>query len=156
MRQRTSILLVHQNSYTLRALKHQLGSQRVEILEAGSCQEVRGILSASNPPLLIFTCKTLPDGTWADVLAAASQAPVPVNVIVVARVADTRFYVDAIEAGAYDFIVPPFNHADLTHVLRCAADNVQARRAALTHAESHREGGLFPRETQPHSSAVVA
>ena len=140
MRQRTSVLLIHQNSHTLRALKHKLEGQRAEVREAGSCREARRILASSSPPTLLFTDKTLPDGTWAHVVTMASEALSPVNVIVVASVVDTRFYMDAIEGGAFDFIAPPFNEADISHVLRCAADNVQARRAALASGE----GGLFP------------
>ena len=48
--------------------------------------------------------------------------------IVVARVVDTRLYLDTIETGAFDFIAPPFVATDLQHVVRCALDNVAARR----------------------------
>lgn len=71
-----------------------------------------------------------PDGTWADILAVAERAAYPVKVVVVARFVDMRFYVQAMEAGAIDFMVPPFSAADLSHVVRCAADNVLIREAA--------------------------
>jgi FixJ family two-component response regulator len=64
-----------------------------------------------------------------EVLAAAEKAKRPVNVIVVASVVDTRFYVQAIETGAFDFIAPPFNATDLAYIVRSALDNVLARRA---------------------------
>ena len=60
----------------------------------------------------------------------AGRASQPVNVIVVTRVMDTKLYLEALEGGAFDFIVPPFASLDLAHVVRCAADNVQARREA--------------------------
>jgi FixJ family two-component response regulator len=81
---------------------------------------------------LVFTDPQLPDGTWADIVVMAEKAKLPVNVIVVARLVDTRFYVEAIETGAFDFLAPPFNATDLAYVVRSALDNVAARRAART------------------------
>jgi FixJ family two-component response regulator len=75
-------------------------------------------------------------------------------VIVVARVVDTRFYVEAIEAGAFDFIVPPFNAADLAYVVRCAVDNVLARRARLPHNASGVAEALLSQVHEPHVHAT--
>ena len=82
----------------------------------------------TNPAPLVFTDTQLLDGTWADILAAAEKAAEPVNVIVVARVVDTRFSIEAIETGAFDFLAPPFVATDLAHVVRSALDNIVARR----------------------------
>ena len=49
---------------------------------------------------------------------------------VVARVVNTRFYVEAIETGAFDFLAPPFVATDLAYVVRNALDNIVARRGA--------------------------
>ena len=86
------------------------------------------MLGGQNPAPLVFTDTELPDGTWADILAEAERAAQPVNVIVVARVVDRRFYVEAIETGAFDFLAPPFVATDLAYVVRTALDNVVARR----------------------------
>jgi FixJ family two-component response regulator len=91
----------------------------------------------------------LPDGLWANVLALAAQAPQPVNVIVVARLVDTRLYVEAIEAGAFDFLAPPFVAADLAYVVRCAAENVLGRREAQGRVDSSPVGKLFPVLSEP-------
>jgi DNA-binding NtrC family response regulator len=123
-------LLIHQNSDTLRQLKDALERQGLRVTQAESCAKAKRMLGGLKPAPLVFTDTELPDGTWADILAVAERAACPVNVVVVARVVDTRFYVQAMEAGAFDFMVPPFNATDLTHVVRCAADNVLTRRAA--------------------------
>ena len=60
------------------------------------------------------------------VLAEADRAAQPVNVIVVARLAGTRFYLETIESGAFDFIAPPFVATDLEYVVPSALDNVAA------------------------------
>jgi len=46
----------------------------------------------------------------------------------VARVVDTRFYVETIETGAFDSLAPPFAATDLACMVRSALNNVIARR----------------------------
>ena len=128
MTERAKALLVHQNSETLNMLKGALERQGIRIIQADSKAQAKRMLGGLNPAPLVFTDTQLPDGTWADVLAVAEKAAQPVNVIVVARIVNTRFYVEAIETGAFDFLAPPFNATDLAYVLRTALDNVAARR----------------------------
>jgi DNA-binding NtrC family response regulator len=106
-------LVVHQNSETLAALKGALERQGMRIIHAESREQASRILGGNNPAPLVFTDTQLPDGTWADILIEATRATQPVNVIVVARVVDTRFYVKVIETDAFDFLAPPFEATDL-------------------------------------------
>jgi DNA-binding NtrC family response regulator len=126
----------NENSDALRALKCLLEGQGVHVTQAGSRARAKRMLGGLKPAPLVFTDAQLPDGTWTDILALAEKAAMPANVIVVARIVDTRFYVETIEAGAFDFIAPPFNATDLAHVVRSAADNVTARRTALPQVAS--------------------
>jgi DNA-binding NtrC family response regulator len=130
MTEKITALLIHQNSETLRSLKYALECQGLRVTEAESHAQAKRMLGELNPAPLVFTDTELPDGTWTDILAVAEKAARPVNVVVVARVADTRFYAETIQVGAFDFIAPPFNATDLAHVVRCAAGDVLARRAA--------------------------
>ena len=143
MTERITGLLVHQNSETLATLKGALERQGMRIIHAQSRAQAQRMLGGLNPAPLVFTDTQLPDGTWADVLALAQKAKLPVNVIVVARVVDTRFYVDVIETGAFDFLAPPFNATDLAYVVRSAMDNVVARRAAPARAAPNAQEGLM-------------
>jgi FixJ family two-component response regulator len=59
----------------------------------------------------------------------ATRAPAPVNVIVVSEVVDIAFYLEAIQVGAFDFIVPPLSGAEFAHLVGSAVDNVLRRRA---------------------------
>ena len=129
MKERTSTLLVHQNSDTLRLLKAALELQGLRVSQAESCAQAKRMLGGLSPAPLVFTDTQMPDGTWGDILVVAENAAQHVNVIVVSRVVDTRFYVEAIEAGAFDFIAPPFTATDLAYVVRSAVDNVITRRA---------------------------
>ncbi|PYV32349.1 MAG: hypothetical protein DMG22_13650 [Acidobacteria bacterium] len=67
---------------------------------------------------LVFTDVTTPAGTWAEVLHAFEQAHIPV--IVVSRTVDLNLYIDALEQGASDFIVPPFIASDLSYIVHNA------------------------------------
>jgi DNA-binding NtrC family response regulator len=154
MREEISALLVHQNSATLRELKYALERQGVRVIQAGSRRQAKLNLNGLNPAPLVFTDTQVPDGTWVDILALTQEAALPVNLIVVARVVDTRFYVEVIEAGAFDFIAPPFNAMDLAYVLRTASDNVQARRAVRPHT-SPSAHGAFLSEAQEAETHVT-
>jgi DNA-binding NtrC family response regulator len=109
------------------------------------------MLGGLNPAPLVFTDTTLPDGTWADILAEAEKAAQPVNVIVVARVVDTRFYIEAIQTGAFDFLAPPFAASDLAYVVRSALDNVPTRRKARLVVANTVEKGLLRPVQMKHS-----
>ena len=140
MAKRITAIVVHNDSETMATLKAALERQGMCIIQARSHAQANRMLGGHNPPPLVFTDTQLPDGTWADILAAAEKAAEPVNVIVVARVVDTPFYVQAIETGAFDFLAPPFAASDLAYVARTALYNIVARRGARSHAAHAGEG----------------
>jgi DNA-binding NtrC family response regulator len=129
-----SILLVHHGTSHMGALRFALQAQSVKAQEVKDCQDLRRTLSGIHHPCVIFTDVILPDGTWEDILAITTKARMPLNVIVVARLTDTRLYLEAIEKGVFDFLVPPFGEHDLNHVLRCAVDGVVRRARTGLHA----------------------
>ena len=128
MKEDISALLVHDQAEPLSTLGLALERQSVKTCHARTCQEALHLLDGVDPPHLVFTDTTLPDGNWDDVLSLAAKAAEAVNVIVVARIADMRVYIDTIERGACDFITPPFVASDLAHVVRCAMEKVRGRR----------------------------
>lgn len=130
MKDEVKALLIHDQSETLATLRGVLERLGLSVIQAESYAQAKRWLGGLNPIPLVFTDTQLPDGNWADVVAVAGKAARPVNVIVVARVVNTRFYVEVIEYGAFDFIAPPFNATDLAYVVRTAVDNVVGRRSA--------------------------
>lgn len=123
-------LLLHEIGGPLDALKVALEGQSIRVRCLRSYQDALPLLTAGNPPHLVFTQPSLPDGNWADVVGLATKASKPVNVIVVERLANDGLYLQTITHGAFDFIVPPLSGYELTHVLRCAIGNVLGRREA--------------------------
>ena len=78
----------------------------------------------------MFADARLADGSWEDVVLSAATAPAPVNVIVVSEIVDIDLYLEAIQRGAFDFIVPPMALPDFAYIVRSAADNALRRREA--------------------------
>ena len=130
MREEIVALLVHNQSEHMQALAVRLQHQGIRVHHVWTWQAAAHELKRANPPHLVFSDTALRDCAWTHIVRLAERASQPVNVIVVTRVMDTKLYLEALEGGAFDFIVPPFASLDLAHVVRCAADNVQARRKA--------------------------
>ena len=125
-------LLVKARPDPLDPLRLALEEQAIDIFTARNCAEAAMALWADAPPHLVFTEIQLGDGNWADVLTLAGKAAAAVNVIVVAPFADVGFYVNVIERGAFDFIVPPLSEPELLHVVRIATENALRRRRQNT------------------------
>jgi DNA-binding NtrC family response regulator len=147
----TALLIFHQST-PLSDIEAALEKLAIRTKRARTLAEARHALSRVDPPLLAFTESKLPDGNWSDVLSLSQRASSPVNVIVVGREIDTELYASAIEIGAFDFIAPPFEAADLAHVVRCAADNALERRGAERLPRSRAEK-LLPSVIKSHGNA---
>jgi len=57
----------------------------------------------------------------------ANEVASPVDVIVVGAKEDMGLYVLALEAGAFDFVLPPFEHEALGFVVQSARRDVDRR-----------------------------
>jgi DNA-binding NtrC family response regulator len=132
MRESITAMLVENQRDSLGVLRSGLEKLSVNTFAAKNCAEAALALWSDATPHLVFTEIQLTDGNWADILTLAAKASAPVNVIVVAPFADVSFYVQVIERGAYDFVVPPLAETDLLHVVRTAAGNVLRQRRERT------------------------
>ena len=131
MDQSRSALMLHREEELLGPISFKLERQFIRTTRAHGCAEALEALRRPNPPQLIVTDLTAMDGDWADVLKLTAKSPVPVNIIVVADQVNMQRYFDCMEAGAFDFIVPPVPDAGLRFVIDNAAADVVARRAQL-------------------------
>ena len=113
-------LLVGNQETCFQALQKILEKLEVDTRRTRSCVEPLPLLAGADPPHLVFTDTQLPDGTWADLLRLSAKARGLVKVIVVSRVVDIALYLDVLDAGGFDFVVPPFYPAEVAHIVRCA------------------------------------
>jgi DNA-binding NtrC family response regulator len=126
-------LLVADHSELFEPLRRTLTDLSIETYSVATCKEA-GDLIPQCKPHIIFTESSLRDGWWSSILNIADAANVPISVIVVSEHPDTRLYLSAMERGAFDFVVPPFEKEPLNFVIRSAALHVQRRREAMAHA----------------------
>lgn len=120
-------LLVHDQPEPVESLKVALRDLSVDTYSVHTLEEA-GRLIPQTQPHLVFTEVLLPDGSWGDVLNLAEKADTPMNVIVVGATKDTKLYISAMERGAYDFLLPPFEREPLDFVVESAGQDVRHKR----------------------------
>jgi len=128
MQKKITALLVHDRPEPMGTIRHALECQFIETQSVKTCGEVQQALSGCRPPHVVFTDPQLPDGSWEDIVRFATEAPSFVNVIVVSDVVDIALYLESIQRGAFDFIVPPLPLTDLTYVVHSAVEKTLRRR----------------------------
>lgn len=138
------VLLVHDYEYPLRDLMVPLKRLGLKSLRARSCREAKSALASLLPLALAFTDTELPDGGWRETVRFGIAAPSPVPVIVVSRVVDIRLYLETIERGAAEFIVPPFRDADIRYLVQGARLNA-SRRASRRSRAPGQDSRVSPR-----------
>lgn len=136
-------LLLHSYDVPGTALKRALEDQFIATEIAQSFTEATKRIAGPNPPHIVLTETDLPDGTWCDVVDLAARATRPVSVIVVSPVADIPLYIDVMERKAFDFITHAFTTPELSHILRCAVDDIIRQRKQPPKMPAASKKGLF-------------
>ncbi len=124
-------MLVSEEAVMLRRLEVALHQQGVRTSCARDRADARRILSSEQAPNLIFTAASFRDGTWRDVVAMAKRTEPPRPVILVTRLDEISLYLEAMNEGACDYIVPPFGAADVAHIIRSSVQDCVAERGSL-------------------------
>ena len=145
MKETPLALLVGEGPQRSLGLKDKLESFGVSVCAVSDCAEAALLLHSYTPPHIVFTDMQLPDGSWSGTLSLAESARLPVCVVVVSRIADMVSYIQALERGAFDYIVPPFEVSEIDHIIRCALGNVRLRRQL--HRTMAMEASLMNEET---------
>ena len=109
-------------------MRRALTTLGYNITEAGSAEAARALLKQNDPDLLLLDVN-LPGLSGLDFLrelkSANGNAPL---VIIVTAHGSERMAVEAVKAGAHDYISKPFELDDLRLVIKNAAETVQLRR----------------------------
>ena len=108
-------------------LKAVLRKQRVEICCAKSCEQAARLLDQTHPEV-VFTARLLKDGTWRDMIRLAENVSVPASVVVVAENRDIQLSISAMDYGAFDCILPPFEEDAVAQVFQTACESVRRKR----------------------------
>jgi len=109
-------------------MRRALSTFGYNITEAGSAEAARALLKQHEPDLLLLDVN-LPGLSGLDFLrelkSANGNAPL---VIIVTAHGSERMAVEAVKAGAYDYISKPFELDDLRLVIKNAAETIELRR----------------------------
>ena len=112
-----------------RSLTHILASQQVEPLCCSTLREAVETLR-KEPVGLVFCDKSLPDGTYRDLLTAARGLATRVRVVVTSHQADWDEYLEAMRLGAFDVIAVPCRPTDVEWMV------IQAKRDDRAHSRA--------------------
>lgn len=105
----TKILLVMDGpDPVLESLERELSELEFEQQRAASLQEFQRLAEESEPPDVVITGVSLPDGNWCDVLRSVVRAGESTCVLVCTQEADERLWSEAIWRGVHDVLVEPF------------------------------------------------
>ena len=118
-----SALLVYDQDEPVCGVARIFLSNGIRLRRSRNCFEARSVLSELSVPNVVVTDLALPDGDWSDILRATNASPARTAVIVVSRLLDTRLYLDVLESGAHDFVVPPVSPSELACIIRAAIRN---------------------------------
>jgi DNA-binding NtrC family response regulator len=111
-------------------------------MPCSTLKEAKALL-ASQSISLVFCQQGLQGGGWFRLFRAASSGARSVPIIVCSRVVDMDSYLDAMEVGAYDFMVRPYCKRDVQWV----AEGALLKSAGVLTAAAAR-AGYFPGRDQ--------
>jgi DNA-binding NtrC family response regulator len=122
------VLVVDDEEAARYGMRRALGGYGYEVEEAGSVEEARQVVAARRPDLMLLDVN-LPGVSGLEYLRElgtdAERAPL---VVMVTAYGSERVAVEAIKAGAYDYLSKPFEIDDLRLVVKNALETVGLRR----------------------------
>jgi DNA-binding NtrC family response regulator len=128
-----NLLLVDDEEAARYGMRRALANLAYEIAEAGSVQEARTQFARRVPDLLLLDVN-LPGQSGLEFLrelqqpdAEGTPKDAPLVILITAHGSE-RMAVEAIKAGAYDYLSKPFEVEDLRLVVKNASETIQLRR----------------------------
>lgn len=108
----------------------QLSTIHASVVTASTCGEAVDLLRVNPWVQVVLTDLSLPDGSWCDVLDRVGDITPDAQVVVCARLADERLWTQALEAGAFDVLVEPYQPAEVRRIVDAAATGRSRRHLA--------------------------
>jgi two-component system, OmpR family, KDP operon response regulator KdpE len=163
------ILIVDDEPQILRALRINLRARGYDVFTADTAAEALGV-AAAHPPDLVILDLGLPDMDGVEVIQGL-RGWMSAPIIVLSGRADSSDKVEALDAGADDYVTKPFGMEELLARMRAAARRVGAaedlprvRLGELTidlaakrvtrHAAAPVGGGGVPRDAAPQDGGT--
>jgi DNA-binding NtrC family response regulator len=144
-----TVLLVEDKAELREMLIHALKRMNLEPIPAANLEEALQCIRSQRFAAVLTDLK-LPSGTGVDVLKAALDDDPAVPVIIMTAYGTIAQAVEAIRAGAFDFIQKPLDLDHLEHLLRRAIERQQLLRENIVLKEQYARSFGFPRIIGEH------
>lgn len=123
----TSILVVDDEETARMVISEFLRSKGYEVLEAGTLGDARIIVKEGKADVIILDVQ-LPDGYGPHLLDEVARLPMRPQVIIITAHGEVSMAVDAMKAGAQDFIEKPLDLIKLEAAVKRANEVISMRR----------------------------
>ena len=149
-----NILIVEDEDKLRRVLELQLGAGGYQVLQAATAEEG---LKLADQASLVLTDLKLPGMDGLELLAALRRQDSATPVIVMTAFGTVEKAVDAMKAGAADFLAKPVDAAALVQAVRAALKTAQARHQTIIAAAemANRLATLTAREREVMEQVVA-
>jgi DNA-binding NtrC family response regulator len=146
------ILIVDDESEIALALAHLVRREGLTAVLAGDGPAALQLIGAEPPDVLLVDFK-MPGMDGVEVMRRAKRLDEDLPVILITAFAEVRGAVDAMRAGAHDYLAKPFNHPEVIRVVLRALGERDLKRRLKTLSSERRQNGPL-REILGPSEAV--
>ncbi|HTS24532.1 MAG TPA: response regulator [Bryobacteraceae bacterium] len=109
------------------------------IIPKATIASALSVLREMTIPIVTCDCDTTP--MWVEMLEHLSHLPDPPLFIVTSRMADERLWVEALNLGAWDVLVKPFDTEEVTRIVSIAWRHWQDRHGVNSSRTKQRKAG---------------
>ena len=110
------LLIVDDESHIVEMLTIVFQKEGYRVTGAHTCAEGLAQLEAGAPDLVLTDLK-MPDGTGFEILKKTQEISPSTPVVMITAYTTTKTAIEALKAGAYDYIAKPFDVDELKHVV---------------------------------------
>jgi len=135
-----SVLVVDDEELTLRTVSRGLREEGYEVFTAGSGEDALRVFGEENPDLTLLDI-VLPGIDGVEVLRRMKTANPAAIILMMSAYHMVDRAVEAMKAGAYDYLIKPFHLADLMATLRRASEMLALR--VRVRGDVEREKGRY-------------
>jgi DNA-binding NtrC family response regulator len=149
-----SILVVDDEETARMVISNYLRTKGYEVIEAGTLADARKVIAEGKADVIILDVQ-LPDGYGPHLLEDVATLPMRPQVIIITAHGEVSMAVDAMKAGAQDFIEKPLDLIKLEAAVKRANDMISMRRELNHWRASQGKNVQFIIGTSPEMAHVV-
>ncbi len=130
-----SVLIVDDEQQLVRSLLFALREEGIAARGAHTAAEGLAEIARAMPDLVLLD-QRLPDMTGTEVVEKLRREQIQVPVVMISAHGDTRAAVQAVKAGASDYLTKPFELEDLIHAIRSTLEREKLAAEVSWHREA--------------------